>query len=115
MVKPLNKEIEKALDDIITYIKGKEEYQSCQRLKKKMQENKELTNMIDKVRVKQKEYIRSSQDEKVKKELDNLTKELEKFPLYLEYNNNLKVINNDIELLKESLNGYFDDIINFDL
>ena len=107
----MNKEIEKNLDGIIEYLKSKKEYQKCIDLKKKMKNNKELTKLIEDIKKKQKEYIQSGYDEKKNEELDTLNKELDKYPIYLEYNNNLKVINEDIELLKEKLNDYFTGVM----
>ena len=84
-------------------------------IKKKMKENNELTSLIEDIKSKQKEYIRSNRDLNKEKELEELNKKLEEFPIYLEYNNNLKIINEEIELLKERLNNYFTSIINIDL
>ena len=80
-----------------------------------MKENNELTSLIEDIKSKQKEYIRSNRDLNKEKELEELNKKLEEFPIYLEYNNNLKIINEEIELLKERLNNYFTSIINIDL
>lgn len=111
----MNKDIEKNLDEIIDFIKSQEEYKRCISLKKKMKENNELTSLIEDIKSKQKEYIRSNRDLNKEKELEELNKKLEEFPIYLEYNNNLKIINEEIELLKERLNNYFTSIINIDL
>ena len=108
-------DIDKKIDEIITYIKTKEEYKRCIELKEKMKGNKELTTLIDDIKKKQKEYINSNYDEKAKKDLDILNERLDTFPIYLEYNANLRVVNEMISLLKSSLDNYFDSVINFDL
>ncbi|MBQ3468740.1 MAG: YlbF family regulator [Bacilli bacterium] len=108
----MNKEIDKSLEEVINYIKSKKEYQKCIDLKKKMNDNKELIKLINDIKKKQKEYINSGNDENIEKELDSLNKELDKYPIYIEYNNSLKEINEDIEILKERLNDYFTGIVN---
>ncbi|MBQ3435439.1 MAG: YlbF family regulator [Bacilli bacterium] len=107
----MNKEIDKSLEEVINYIKSKKEYQKCIDLKKKMNNNKELTTLINDIKKKQKEYINSGNSVKLEKGLKKLNNELDKYPIYIEYNNNLKTINEDIEILKKRLNDYFTSVI----
>lgn len=107
----MNKKIAKSLDEVINYIKSKKEYQKCIELKRKMSDNEELTTLINTIKKKQKEYIKSGYAEEEKEKLDSLNRKLDEYPIYLEYNNNLKVINDDIEFLKEQLNNYFESVI----
>ena len=47
-----------------------------------------------------------------KKELDNLIIELNNNPLYREYNNTIYELNNTYGIIENSLNNYFNKIIN---
>ena len=104
-------EVTKALGEVVSCIKESKEYQNCITLKKQMDENEEIKELVKKVKEYQKKYIRN-QDENIKKELDILEKQLEEIPLYTVYLQNLEVINEKIEYVKDSLNDYFDQLLN---
>ena len=115
MVFQMNKNIEKATDDLVKYIKDQKEYKRCIHLKKIMKDDLELMQLIDKVKKAQKEYIKSGYDKNKLEKLDALNKELEKYPIYFDYNNNLKIINDKINTLVTEINEYFDSVISFDI
>ena len=104
-------EVTKALDEVVSCIIESKEYQYCITLKKQMDENEEIKELVKKVKEYQKKYIRNH-DENMKKELDILEKQLEEIPLYTVYLQNLEVINEKIEYVKDSLNDYFDQLLN---
>lgn len=96
------------LDEIINDIKKSNEYQHCLLLKDKIEKNQELLEQIDKIKMKQKEYVRGQfQNENIKQELSSLEKELNSIPIYLEYSQNLEIVNEKIAFLQEELNSYF--------
>jgi cell fate (sporulation/competence/biofilm development) regulator YmcA (YheA/YmcA/DUF963 family) len=105
----LNKEIEKKIDEIISEIENSEVYQKYLSLREKINSNKELTELINKVKVMQKDVIHKK---KKKEELDKLMDELNSNPLYREYNNCVYEINNTYGIIESSLNNYFNKIIN---
>lgn len=105
----MNKEIETKIDEIINEIKSSDLYKKYLLLKDKINSNKELMELINKVKVMQKDLVHK----KVKKEdLDKVMDELDNNPLYREYNNCLYEINNTYGIIESSLNNYFDKIIN---
>lgn len=114
----LNKDIEESLDDIINYITNSKEYIKCIEIKKKMSKNKKLTELIEDIKKLQKKYIKENdesikeKDESIKEKLDSKEKELNEIPIYVEYNNNLEVVNNMINLVKDELNDYFYKLLN---
>lgn len=96
------------LDDIINNIKASSEFEKCILLREKIESNKELLQLIENLKEKQKKYVRGNfQDEDVKEELAILLKKIENFPIYIEYSNNLSIVNEKISLLKDELNCYF--------
>ncbi len=105
----MNKEIEKKVDEIVSEIETSEVYQKYLSLKDKMEANKELMELINKVKITQKDVLHTKCD-KIK--LDKLMDELNNHPLYREYNNTIYEINNTYGIIESSINRYFDKIIN---
>ena len=102
----------KALDDVITSIKDSKEYTEVLEIKKQMEENKELMDLIDKVKDLQKKYVKKNYDSKIKEELDEVESNLNSIPIYNIYLEKLKLVNEKIDYVKDSLNEYFDDLLN---
>ena len=103
--------VNKKLDQIILDIKNSKEYKNCIEIKEKMNDNKEITDLVNRIKKIQKEYIRSN-DEKLKEELDLLEKKLNDIPLYNVYISNLEKVNEKIDYIKERLNDYFYELLN---
>ena len=101
----------KALDEVVTYICNSKEYQNCISLKKQMDENDEVKELVDKIKKYQKKYV-NTYDKTIKLELDNLEKQLNEIPLYTIYLQNLEIVNEKIDYVKDSLNEYFDQLLN---
>ncbi len=110
----LSKEAEQKLDDIINYIINTKEYINCISIKEKMDKNESLKKKINEIKSLQKKYIRTN-DEKIREELKLKESELNKIPIYVEYNNNLEVVNEMINLVKDELNDYFYNKLNQDI
>ena len=109
MVNQLNKEITKKIDEIISDIENSSIYQEYLSLKEKIKKDKELMELINKVRIMQKDVLHHKE---TKENLEKLVNELNNYPLYREYNNVVYEINNTYGIIESSLNNYFDDIIN---
>ena len=105
----MNKEIDKKIDEIINEINNSPLYKKYLDLQDKISHNEELMELINKVRVMQKDYLHK----KVSKEkLDNLVNELNNHPLYREYSNTIYEINNIYGIIESNLNNYFNRIVN---
>ena len=111
----LSKSTKESLDKLIDSIIKSDEYKKSLELKEKMNNDKDLMNLIDEVRVLQKKYIRSNYDKTIKEELDNKNEILNKNLLYNEYNYYLDIVNQKINIIKDELNNYFYDITNKEL
>ena len=109
MVNQLNKEILEKVDELVKEIEDSPDYQKYLLLKDKISKNKELMELINKVRVLQKDYVHHLTK---KEELDKLVDELNSNPLYREYNNTLYEINNIYAIIESKLNKYFQDKLN---
>ena len=104
MVNQLNNKILEKIDEIVNEIEKSSDYQKYITLKDKISKNKELTLLINKVRLLQKDYVHHLSK---KEELDKLTAELNNDPLYREYTNVLAELNNTYAIIETSLNNYF--------
>ena len=104
-------ELNNRVDELITYIKDSNEYKKCISLKKQMDENDYIKDLVARIKKLQKEYIKNN-DFKIKEELDKLTTELNEIPVYYVYNQNLEKVNEMILYVKDSLNNYFDELLN---
>ena len=77
-----------------------------------MEKNIDLKNKINKIKNLQKKYIRSGYDSSIKSELDKLNEELFNIPIYKIYLDNLEVVNQKLDYVKDSLNDYFYKLFN---
>lgn len=102
----------KKLDDVILCIKESNEYKNVIDIKKKMDSNEELKKKINDIKLLQKKYVKSNYDSSVKKDLGKLNDELLEVPIYRIYLDNLSVVNEKIEYVKDSLNDYFYNLFN---
>lgn len=105
-------EFYKAIEGVIECIVNSFEYQECIKIKKKMEENQELMNIIEKIKKLQKKYVQSNYSGSVKKELDELKEKLSTIPIYVIYLQKLAIINEKIDYVKDSLNDYFNCLMN---
>lgn len=103
--------MDKALDDLVEYIKNSSEYIECVNIKKKMSNNEDITSKVKKIKVLQKKLLQNP-DLKTEDELRKLEKELNEIPLYVIYNQKLNSINEKINYINDELNEYFYKLLN---
>ena len=99
------------LDEVVKVIKDSKEYKTCVELKSKMEDNEDINSLVKKIKILQKKYIRTN-DENIKLELDSIEKELNEIPIYHIYMENLEKVNDMINYVKDELNNYFDLLLN---
>ena len=107
MVNQLNKELEEVINTII----NSDDYKSCIQLKEKMSTNKEICELVDKIKVLQKKYVRENGEE-VLEELKPLEERLNEIPIYVIYMQHLEKVNEMINYVKDELNDYFYKVLN---
>jgi len=101
-----------SLEDIIQYIQNTKEYQMCISLKEKMKDNEEIQSLVKDVKKYQKKYVQSNYHSEIKEKLDELEKRLSEIPIYVVYLDNLSKVNEMIDYVRDSLNDYFDKLLN---
>lgn len=107
-----NVELEKKLDNLISFVKNQKEYKNCLEIKEKMSNNKKLSQLIEEVKSLQKDYIRSNNNLDIKNKLDRKQDELDNIPLYVSYNNELELVNEMLLVIEDELNKYFNNKLN---
>ena len=108
----MEKLLNNKLEDVIDCIKESSEYKKCLELQNKMNDNDEIKELINNIKVLQKKYIKSNYSESVKNELDDVTCKLNNIPIYVSYLDNLEKVNYKIEYVKDYLNDYFVNLLN---
>lgn len=103
----MNKELEEVINTII----NSDDYKSCIQLKEKMSTNKEICELVDKIKVLQKKYVRENGEE-VLEELKLLEERLNEIPIYVIYTQHLEKVNEMINYVKDELNDYFYKVLN---
>ena len=106
--------VKKNLEEVVAAIKNSKEYQNCVRIKKQMNDNPLICEKINKIKKLQKEVVKSGYDKDKKKELDLLVEELESIPIYVVYTQNLEIVNQKIDYVRDSLNDYFKELFEKD-
>jgi len=104
-------ELNKSLDEVVDCIKNSKEYKKCIELKKQMDTNSEVNSLVKEIKIKQKKYIKSN-DSNILKELNELEERLNNIPIYHIYLENLEIVNNMINYVKDELNDYFYNLLN---
>ncbi len=100
-----------ALDEVIFTIKNSIDYKKCLELKEKLAQSSDVNLLVTNIKRLQKEYVKSN-DLKIKEELDEKIKNLEEIPIYNIYMKHLEKVNEMIDIIKERLNCYFDNLLN---
>lgn len=103
----MNKELEEVINTII----NSDDYKSCIQLKEKMSTNKEICELVDKIKILQKKYVRENGEE-VLEELKLLEERLNEIPIYVIYMQHLEKVNEMINYVKDELNDYFYKVLN---
>lgn len=101
----------KELDEVINTIINSDDYKSCIQLKEKMSTNKEICELVDKIKVLQTKYVRENGEE-VLEELKLLEERLNEIPIYVIYMQHLEKVNEMINYVKDELNDYFYKVLN---
>ena len=107
----MEKELSNSIDELVNYITSTKEYKNCIKYKELMDEDNNIKELVSKIKKLQKEYVKSNNDD-IKIELDRLEEELNNIDTYVIYNQNLEVVNNMINYVKEDLNDYFYNLFN---
>lgn len=108
----LNEKEKEKLDNIVNYIKESSDYKNYLIYKDKISHNDELKRLIENVKNLEKKYIRSNKDNITGKKLEDEIYKLNNYNDYVMYNYYLDRVNTYLELTKNKINEYFDNLFN---
>ena len=100
----MNNEILLKVDELLLSVEKSSDYQKYLMLQDEIKKNKEVTRLINEVRVLQKDVTHHLDKRDL---LEEKQKELEDNPLYREYQNVVAEINNTFAIIESTINNYF--------
>ena len=104
------------MDEIIDIIKNSDEYQKYIETSFKMKNNKDIMNLIEEVKSLQKKAVKEESFGRdvsiIDEEINKKIKQLEEYPIYLEYTYLQEDLNNSISLVKTTIENYINNITN---
>lgn len=115
MVKLVNQEISKKLDELISYVQEQDNYKRYRLAEEQLKKNKEILDLIEKIKNLQKEMIKK---ELSQENIDDLQKDYQKcldrlnrYPIYQEYQELQQELNEEFQYIKRTLETYFQEKI----
>ena len=103
-------------EELIKSIKDSELYKRYNSIKEKMIDDKEINDLINKVKKLQRESVKESSKgidvSSYDKEIEELLEKLNNIPLYVEYDYAMKDLNNELKIIKNTIESCINDITN---
>lgn len=94
-------------DPVINELMESNEYKEVEHYKEEIEKDAYLEDLIMTVKELQKQEVKTGQKVKA---LDDLNKELNKYPLYREYTRSLTAFNEKLMLYEDVIQKYFDNL-----
>lgn len=105
----MNNELKKEIDSLINKIEESDIYKEYISLREKVSINSDICNLTKEIKIIEKELVRKPSIQK-EKELDNLNKELNEIPLYIDYKEALDELNNMLLIVKNKMDTYVSEL-----
>lgn len=107
----MEEKLDNTLEELINSFNEDEDFQEYFRIREKVKNNKEIMELVEKVKKLQKELVKIGSED-VQKELDIVLSKLDSIPLYDTYNKKLAIANQKNELLVREVNNFFQSVVN---
>ena len=108
-------DIEPLIDDLVSFIKDSDKYKRYILVRDKVKEDKDIMTKINKIKSLQKEIVNLKYKNKEYKdkdlEIESILKELNSYPIYLEYDYLVEDLNYEIKYIKESIEDEINKIV----
>lgn len=108
----MNDKILSKVDEIVLYIENSSTYKEYLLLKEKINNNKEILDLIGQIKLKQKELVKKEYTQEdisnIENDLINLENKLNEYPLYIDYKNKQDELNNMFTIIKDKINKCLD-------
>ncbi len=109
-------DIEEDIKELTEYIKDSDTYKRYLLLRDKIYNDETIMNMINDVKKNQKSIINLKYNKKdyskEEKEIERLLKELNNYPVYIEYNYLVEDLNTTMSYIKENIEDSVNKIVN---
>ena len=102
--------IKKDIDKLFSELKEKEVYKNYVSVKKQLEDNKEISNIINEIRRLQK-IVTNNEDDNIEIDLKKLYDKLNSYPIYQSYIAIKEELEEELFNIKEPLEKYFNDIL----
>lgn len=103
--------IESKIDDLFDDIEKSNLYKDYKRIKKQLENDKTIMNLIEDIKKYQKLAINNRNDNSVEEKLKKLYEKLESYPIYQSYLIVKEELNQQLFEVKETFEKYFKDIL----
>lgn len=111
MENSLNKEILDKVEEITQFIKDSSSYQNYLLLEDKMKSHPKIPKLIEEIKKLQKRAVQMESQgleiDSIEKELSSLEEQLEEIPLYQDFIDTQKELNDSFSFIKESIEELF--------
>lgn len=101
------------IDNLFDSFENSKLYKDFVRVKKQLESNEEIMNIITRIKRLQK-IATNNKDEMVEKEIRDLYKKLESYPLYQSYLIIKDLVQDELLGVKEQFDSYFKEILSLD-
>lgn len=116
MEKSVDNIILEKVDNLVNFIKQSKDYQDYIFLSNKLKENDKALEYINKIKQLQKEIVKKEVNGEdvtsLEHDISNSLDKLNKIPLYVEYINKQKELNEEYQIIKNTLDDYFYELLN---
>lgn len=100
----------KDIDDLFDEIKKTNTYTNYICCKNKLKQNKEINDLIEEIKSLQKKFV-NTHDISIKKQIKKLNERLIDYPIYQEYLNYSEELNEELFVIKDQFEKYFNEIL----
>lgn len=107
-------DISNEIDNLFDSFENSKLYKDFVNVKKQLESNEEIMNIITRIKRLQKIAV-NNKDEMVEKEIKDLYKKLESYPLYQSYLIIKDLVQDELFGVKEQFDSYFKEILSLDV
>lgn len=103
-------EIEDKIDELFDYLEDSSLYKDYLSVKKQLNDNSEIMNLIKEIKRFQKIYV-NKKDKNIKIKIDEMYDNLNSYPIYVSYIEIKDELENTLKLISDTFSNYFKDIL----
>ena len=109
----MNSDITLKIDELFDDLKETDAFKKYISAQKQLKNNKEITDIIERIKRLQKIAV-NNKDEVIEKELKDLYKKLDSYPLYQSYIGYKEELEYELQIISKTFNDYFSELLSLD-